>query len=213
MACLGPAEYGQLVTRLVVESCKQLVMSLFHSRADRIARLGIGLLLVVLAVAGVSTAALVGSGNPAGRWATPRAIQAIVLSHKLHVGECESAPGAGFVPSGGNCKLGRPATKPGVVANPLAKVVSATVTGIGSSKLINGGHRYQLFDVEACTVYYYRGAHRFGTHFRWFTRRPPGGTTTSVARNGTISVGPDSGAPYVRDWNYPLFLPLAHGHC
>src|SRR4051794_8116536 len=132
-------------------------MSVIRSPYDRIAGLGFALLVVALAVAGVSAAALVRSGNPTGRWATPRAVQAIILSHKLQVGECESTPGGGLVLSGGNCKLGLPATKPGVVAGRIAKVVSATVKGIGPYKLSNGARRYQLFDVEACTVYYDRG--------------------------------------------------------
>lgn len=91
--------------------------------------------------------------------------------------------------------------------------MSASVAGIGPYRLINGVRRYRLFNVRACTIYYYRGAHRFSVHFRWFTRRPPGGTTTTVDREGAVSVGQDSGEPYARDWNYPLFGPLAHGRC
>ena len=169
-------------------------------------------LAAALAATAVAAAGLLGGGNPTGRWATPSAVQTLILSHKLAVGECEPAPGVGFVLSAGNCKLGRPSTKPGVVASTITKVVSATVTGIGRAKQINGVAHYQLFDVHACTVYYDRGAHRFAVHFRWFTRRPPGGTTTSVERGG-VTVARDSGEPYARDWNYPLFGPLAHGHC
>jgi hypothetical protein len=188
-------------------------MSRSRGPYDRLARLGIALAVVALAVAGAATAALVGSVNPTGRWATPTAVQKLILSHKLDVRECESVPGAGFARSGGTCKLGRPATKPGVVAMTLTRVTSATVTGIGPAKLIDAVRHYRLFDVQACTVYYYRGAHRFAVHFRWFTRRPPGGTTTSVGHYGTTSVARDSGEPYARDWNYPLSGPLAHGHC
>jgi hypothetical protein len=166
-------------------------------------RCRVALLLIALGLAGAATAAVPGSGNPTGQWATPRAVQTVILSHRLGVGQC----------SGGVCKIGLPANKPGVVAESAAKVVSVTVGGIGPYKLINGVRRYQLFNVRACTLYYYRGAHRFGVHFRWFTRRPPGGTTTSIDRGGTISVGQDRGEPYARDWNYPLFGPLADGHC
>ena len=178
-------------------------MNLIGLPYDRIARLAIALLIVAHAVAGAATAALVGSGNPTGQWATPRAVQTIMLSRGLDIGQCAGRP----------CKIGLPANKPGVVKDSVAEVVSATVTGIGPSKLINGLRRYQLFDVQACTVYYYRGAHRFDAHFRWYTRRPPGGTTTSIDRDGTTSVVRDSGEPYARDWNYPLFGPLAHGRC
>jgi hypothetical protein len=51
---------------------------------------------VAFAVAGAATAALVRSGNPTGRWATPSAVQAIIQSGRLGVGEC----------SGGVCKIG-----------------------------------------------------------------------------------------------------------
>lgn len=178
-------------------------MRLMRSLFDQTVRFGIALLFAALAVVGVARGALVGSGNPSGQWATPRAVQAVILSRGIGLGEC----------SGGACEIGLPANKPGVVAEMVAEVVSATVTGIGPSKLIDNVRRYQLFDVRACTFYYYRGAHRFGVHFRWFTRRPPGGTTTSLSGDGALSVGRDSGEPYARDWNYPLFGPLAHGHC
>lgn len=161
------------------------------------------LLGIAVALSGVATAALVGSGNPTGQWSTPSAVQAIIQSGKLDVAECP----------GGVCKIGLPAHGPGVVEGGLTEVLSATVAGIGPYKLINGVRRYQLFNVRACTVYYYRGAHRFGVHFRWFTRRPPGGTTTSLNRNGRISVSQDSGEPYARDWNYPLIGPTAQSHC
>lgn len=166
-------------------------------------RLGIALLVSAFGVAGAATAALVGSGNPTGRWATPTAIRAAILSRRLDVGEC----------SGGACKIGRPANKPGLVRGGFVKVVSATVAGVGPYKVVDGVRRYRLFDVLACTIYYERGAHRFAVHFRWFTHRRPGGTTTSVDRDGTISVARDGGAPYARDWNYPLFGPLAQGRC
>ena len=98
-------------------------------------------------------------------------------------------------------------------SRPLAEVLSATVAGSGPYNLINGVRHYQLFNVRACTVYYYRGAHRFGAHFRWFTRRPPGGTTTFLGREGGVLAGQDGGEPYARDWNYPRFGPLARDHC
>jgi hypothetical protein len=188
-------------------------LSLGRSPCARVSGPGVASLVVALALAGVSTAGSVGSGNPRGGWATSSAVRTIIFSHKLQVGECEPSPGAGFVRSSGNCKLGRPPTKPGVVAELITKVVSASVTGIGPYKLIAGRPRYQLFNVSACTVYFYRGAHRYGVHFRWFTGRPRGGTTTRLNRNGTTSIVRDSGAPYARDWNYTLFMPLAHGRC
>lgn len=153
--------------------------------------------------AGAATAVLVGSGNPTGQWATPSVVQGVIQSEKLVVGKC----------SGGVCKIGLPAHRPDVVqTGPQADVLSATVAGIGPYKLINGVRHYRLFDVRACTVYYYRGAHRFGVHFRWYTHRPPSITTTTN-RDGTVSAGQDSGEPYARDWNYPRFAPLAHDHC
>lgn len=167
------------------------------------ARFGAALIFGALAFGGAATATLVGSENPTGRWATPGAIQAIILSHRLDVDECP----------GGPCKIGLPATKPGVVQEGPTRVLSATAAGVAPFKLINGVRRFQLFEVRACTIYYFRGAHRFRVHFRWFTRRPPGGTTTNLHRDGTISVDKDSGEPYARDWNYPLFPPLAHGRC
>ena len=111
------------------------------------------------------------------------------------------------------CKIGLPATKPGVVQEGPTKVLSATVAGVAPFKLINGVRRFQLFEVRACTIYYFRGAHRFRLHFRWFTGRPPGGTMTNLHRDGTITVDRDGGAPYARDWSYSLFPPLAHGRC
>ena len=90
-------------------------------------------------------------------------------------------------------------------------VRSATVTGIAPSKLINGERRYQLFDVRACTIYYYQGAHRFGVHFRWYTHRPPSNATTTEDLGRSVS--PDDGQPYAKDWNYPRFAPLAHARC
>jgi hypothetical protein len=92
-------------------------------------------------------------------------------------------------------------------------VVSANVTGLGPSKIVRGVRRYQLFDVHACTVHYYRGAHRWAVHFRWFTRRPAGGTLTNVSRNGDAQVVNDTGDSYARDWNYLLSGPLALSHC
>ena len=162
----------------------------------------IALLLVALAVAGAATAAVVGSGNPTGQWATPKAVQAVILSRGLGLTEC----------SGGACKIGRPANQLHIDAEVVASVVSAAVTGIGPYKLINGVRRYQLFNVRACTLYYYRGAHRFGVHFRWFTHRPPSATTITN-RDGSVSPGRDDGEPHARDWNYPRFAPLAHDHC
>ena len=167
------------------------------------ARFGAALIVSALAFGGAATAALVGSGNPTGRWATPGAVQAIILSHRLDVDDCP----------GGPCKIGLPATTPGVVRGGPTKVLSATVAGVASSKLINGVGRFQLFEVRACTIYYFRGAHRFRVHFRWFTRRPPGGTITTRLRGGRIAVVRDSGEPYARDWNHPLEGPQAQGHC
>jgi hypothetical protein len=114
------------------------MMNLMRSLSDGTVRFGIALLLVALGVAGAATAALVGSGNPTGRWATPRAVQAVILSREITIGEC----------SGGACKIGLLAGKPGVVRETVADVVSATVTGIGPYKLINDVRRYQLFNGE-----------------------------------------------------------------
>jgi hypothetical protein len=150
-------------------------------------RFGIALLLVALAVAGTAAAAAVGSGNPTGHWATPKAVQAAILSRGVGLIEC----------NGGACKIGRPAKQLHIDAEVVARVVSATVTGIGPYKLLNGARRYQLFDVRACTLYYYRGAHRFGVHFRWFTHRPPS-ITTITNRDGTVSPGRDDGEPYAQ---------------
>jgi hypothetical protein len=166
-----------------------------------------------------------GVGTRPVQWATPSAVQGVIQSEKLDVGQC----------SGGVCKIGLPAHHPDVVQRgPPAEVLSATVAGIGPYKLINDLRHYQLFNVRACTVYYYRGAHRFGVHFRWFTnrgqspdlpvaataggqspdtRRPPGGTTTFLGHYGGILAGQDSGEPYARDWSYPLIGPIAQSHC
>ena len=171
-------------------------------------RFRIVLLLFALAVAGTASGSVLGSGNPTGQWATPKAAQAVILSRAIGVSECFVA-GA----NGGACKIGRPANQLRVVNESVARVVSANVTGIGPYKLVNGVRRYQLFKVRACTIYHYRGAHRWGVDFRWFTRRPPGGTIKTDDRNGGVLVKPDSGEPYARDWNYPLFAPLARDHC
>jgi len=165
------------------------------------ARLAGALLLGALAFGGVASSALVGSGNPTGRWATPGAIRTIILSlagdDRLGVG----------VP----CDIGR--RPPNVCAEEApVRVLSATVIGIPPSKLINGVPRFQLFEVRACTIYYFRGAHRYRAHFRWLTRRPPGGTITT-RRHGRNVVVRDNGAPYARDWNHPLSGPLANGRC
>jgi hypothetical protein len=160
------------------------------------ARLGTVLLLGVLALGSAATAARVGGGNPNGRWATPAAIQAIILTHQLGVG---SAP----CPKVMSCD---------VWGGPV-KVSSATVAGIPPSRTIEGVRHFQLFEVRACTIFYYRGPHRFSFHFRWFTRRPPGGTIETMTRNGTIAVIRDNGEPYARDWNHPLSGPQAHGRC
>ena len=164
----------------------------------RAARHGTALLLGALAFGGAATAALVGGGNPNGRWATPGAIHAIILSlagnHRLG--------------------LGVPPDSPNVVAEErIVKVLSATVNGIAPSKRSNSVPHFQLFEVRACTVYYFQGAHRDRVHFRWFTRRPPGGTITTRNREGRIVVVRDNGAPYVRDWNHPLSGPQVEGHC
>ena len=165
--------------------------------------------VVVLALLVGSSTALGGSGsqrsgNPNGQWVTVKAVQAVILSNGIEVDEC----------MGGACKI----TNGKLVGGPptsgrVAKVVSAAVTGIGPYNLINGARRYQLFNVQACTIYYYRGAHRWGVQVRWFTRRPPGGTMTTSDRNGGVTVERDSGEPYARDWNYPFFAPLARDHC
>ena len=141
-------------------------------------------------------AALVGGGNPNGRWATPRAIQAIILAHRLDVGYVPCTKAMSCDGAGG----------------PI-KVSSATVTGVPPSRLINGVPRFQVFEVRACTIFYFRGLHRFRFHFRWFTRRPAGGTITTRLRDGSIAVVRDNGAPYARDWNRPLRRPLADGRC
>ena len=166
-------------------------------------RFPVVVLLVALVVASAATGAVVSSGNPTGTWATTSAIQSIVLSSALGVGLCDN----------GVCKSinGRLASEP--TAGVVTKVLSATVTGIGPTRLVNGARRYQLFSVRACTIYYYRGAHRFGVHFRWFTRRPPGGVKATIDRDGKVSVGRDDGEPYPRDWNHPLRSPLALDHC
>jgi hypothetical protein len=160
------------------------------------ARLAAASLLAALALGGAATAALVGGGNPNGRWATPTAIQASILSHLLDVGH---AP----CPKVWSCdSWGGP-----------TKVSSATVAGIPPSRTIEGVPHFQLFDVRACTISYFRGTHRFRFHFRWFTRRPPGGTIETRTRDGRIAVVRDNGAPYARDWNHPLRGPQAEGHC
>src|SRR5262245_42407910 len=107
----------------------------------------VALFLVALALAGATTAAaVVGSGNPTGQWATPEAVQSVVLSHGLGVAVCHD----------GVCKISNGKLVNGPPnAESVAKVLSATVTGIGPSKLINGARRYQLFDVRACTIYYF----------------------------------------------------------
>ena len=161
------------------------------------------LLLVALAFAGAATGAVVSSGNPTGRWATPTAIQSIVLSSRLGVGLCNDVV----------CKRINGKLVDGPTAEVVTKVLAATVTGIGPNKVINGARRYQVFSVRACTISYYRGAHRFAVHFRWFTQRPPGGVTTTMNRDGKVSVGRDDGEPYTRDWNHPLLSPLALDHC
>ena len=170
---------------------------------NRAVILRVALLLFALAVAGVASSAVLGSGNPTGKWATPQAALAVILSRTIEVGEC----------AGGACQI----TNGKLVGEPtsgrVSRVVSATVTGIGPYKLINGVRRYQLFNVRACTIYYYKGAHRWDVHFRWFTRRPPGGTIRTSDRNGGVTDRPDTGAPYARDWNYPLFAPLARDRC
>jgi hypothetical protein len=148
------------------------------------------------------------TGNPAGQWATPAAVQAVLLAHPLGVGECGPAG-----KEGGACKVGLGKSPPDVVAESVSRVVSANVMGLGPSKVVRGVRRYQLFDVLACTVHYYRGAHRWTVHFRWFTRRPAGGTLTNLGRNGGVQVVNDTGDPYARDWNYPLSGALALSHC
>jgi len=166
-------------------------------------RFRIALILVALLVVGVATGALAAEGNPTGQWATANGVKTVILSRVLGVTLC----------NGGACKIGQSAEELGVDAEVVSRVVSAAATGVGPYKLINGELRYQLFDVRACTVYYYQGAHRFRVHFRWFTQRPPGGTTTTVDRNGGLVVGRDSGESYARDWNYPRFSPLARDRC
>ena len=166
-------------------------------------KLRVALLLSALAIAGAASGAVLGSGNPTGKWATPQAAQAVILSRTIEVGEC----------NGGACQITNGNLVAGPTSGRVSRVVSASVTGIGPYKLINGGRRYQLFNVRACTIYYYQGAHRWRVHFRWFTRRPPGGTIKTSDRNGGVAVRRDSGQPYARDWNYPLFAPLARERC
>ena len=155
------------------------------------ARLAASLLMGGLALGGAATATPTRSGNPSGRWATPEAVRAIILSlagdSRINVG--------------------------GWGEDVVVKVLSATVAGIPPSRLINGVPRFQLFEVRACTIYYFRGAHRYRAHFRWFTRRPAGGTITTGTRDGRIAVVRDNGAPYYRDWNHALSIPQAYGHC
>lgn len=165
-------------------------------RITALAGVLVAVLLGAPAFGGAATAALDGSGNPNGRWATEGAIEANIVSHRLDVGY-------------------RPCTKPepcDSAGGPI-KVSSATVAGIPPSTMINGARHFQLFDVRACTIYYFRGPHRFRFHFRWFTRRPPGGTITARTRDGGIVVVRDSGEPYARDWNHPLRRPQADGRC
>lgn len=168
-------------------------------------------LAVALAIAGAATAAVVGSGNPTGQWATPEAIQAALLSHGVDIDVCAAGPPQPTFRPDGVCKVGRPAQALGMNGDRVTSVRSATVTGIDPSKLANGVPRYQLFNVRACTIYYYKGAHRFGVHFRWYTRRPPSNAT--ITEDLGRSRGPDDGRPYAKDWNYPRFGPLASAHC
>ena len=92
--------------------------------------------------------------------------------------------------------------------------MSANVTGIGPYKLVNGVRRYSSsrFGPARSTT---TEAHIGGVLlFRWFTRRPPGGTIKTDDHNGGVLLSSrDSGEPYARDWNYPLFAPLARDHC
>jgi hypothetical protein len=188
---------------------KQVDNPIFASPAnaayDRTVRFRIAVLLLPIAVVGAATAAVVGSGNPTGQWATPAAVQSVILSRGVGLLEC--GPGRGA------CKFARPFNQLHIDAEVPTNVVSATVTGIGPSKLINGVRRYQLFDVRACTIYYYRGAHRFSAHFRWFTHRPPGGVITTTDHDGKRSVVRDDGEPYAEDWNHPYLDPLARDRC
>src|SRR5262249_47975044 len=135
---------------------------------------------------------------------TPDAVHSVVLARGLGVVVCND----------GVCKISNGKLVDGPPnAESVAEVLSATVTGMGPSKLINGVRHYQLFNVRACTIYYFRGAHRLGVHFRWFTHRPPGAFTTTIDRSGKPSVGQGNGEPYARDWNFSRFDPLAHDHC
>ena len=161
------------------------------------------MLLVGVAVACSATGAAASSGNPAGKWATATAIRSILLSKKLGVGLCND----------GVCTSSSGRLVEGPTAAVATKVLAATVTGIGPNKLVNGTRRYQLFSVRACTIYYHRGAHRFGVHFRWFTQRPPGGVLTTLTRDGKVSAVRDDGEPYTRDWSHPLLSPLALDRC
>ncbi len=163
----------------------------------RSARLAAALLLAALAFGGVATSALIRSRNPTGQWATPAAVQTIILS----------------LAGGHRLVVDVPPNKPAVAQRVVVKVSSASVAGVPPSKLINDAQHFQLFNVRACTIYYFRGAHRFRVHFRWFTRRPPGGTITERTRDGRIAVVRDSGEPYGRDWNHPLQGPQADGRC
>lgn len=168
-------------------------------------RFRIALSVLAVAVAGAAAAAAVGSGNPTGQWATPAAVQSVILSRGVGLLECRPGRGA--------CRIDRPFNQLHIDAEVPTSAVSATVTGIDPFKLVNGVRRYQLFDVRACTIYYYRGAHRFGAHFRWFTHRPPGGVITTTDRYGKLAVVRDDGEPYARDWNHPYLDPLARDHC
>src|SRR4029077_14549729 len=112
-------------------------------------------------------------------WATPKAVQAALLSRVFGIDVC----------SGGACKIGRPVKQLGIDGDRGTSVLSATVTGIAPSKLVNGSRRYQLFNVRARTIYYYQGAHRFGVHFRWYTHRPPSNAT--ITEDLGRSVSPD----------------------
>jgi hypothetical protein len=161
-------------------------------------------LLPALAVAGAATGAVVGSGNPTGQWAAPEAVRSVILERGFGLGLCHNSVCA---ISNGKLVNGPPN------AEVVAEVLAATVTGMGPSKLIDGVRRYQLFDVQACTIYYYRGVHRFGVHFRWFTHRPPGAVTTTADRYGKPVVGRDDGQPYAKDWTFPRFDPLARDRC
>lgn len=150
-------------------------------------KLAIATIAAIAAVVGAAATAPSATAHPRGAWATPASIKRLLVGKPFTVIVC-----------GGYCYVQN--NRPFGDYLPLkVGVISATVRGVGPSRVFGGVRRYRDFNVRACALDYTQGGERVGIYMIWHTRYPPVRTATSE----------DPGVAFGEDVEYRGFTPVA----